>query len=95
MENQKTILICGATGFIGRNLTEHYSKNNKVVAVYNKRKPNYNHPNVKWIKADLRNPENIKDILNPYFTTKKNGTGLGLSIVNKIIKLYENSENKI
>ena len=28
---------------------------------------------------------NIKDILNPYFTTKKNGTGLGLSIVNKII----------
>ena len=29
--------------------------------------------------------ENIKDILNPYFTTKKNGTGLGLSIVSKII----------
>ena len=28
---------------------------------------------------------NIKDILNPYYTTKKNGTGLGLSIVNKII----------
>ena len=28
---------------------------------------------------------NIKEILNPYFTTKKNGTGLGLSIVNKIV----------
>ena len=28
---------------------------------------------------------NLKDILNPYFTTKKKGTGLGLSIVNKII----------
>jgi two-component system nitrogen regulation sensor histidine kinase NtrY len=27
----------------------------------------------------------IKKIINPYFTTKKNGTGLGLSIVNKII----------
>ena len=27
----------------------------------------------------------INEILNPYFTTKKNGTGLGLSIVNKII----------
>jgi two-component system nitrogen regulation sensor histidine kinase NtrY len=27
----------------------------------------------------------IKDILNPYFTTKKDGTGLGLSIVNKIV----------
>ena len=29
--------------------------------------------------------KNIKDILNPYFTTKKKGTGLGLSIVSKII----------
>jgi len=28
---------------------------------------------------------NIKNILNPYFTTKKEGTGLGLAIVNKII----------
>ena len=28
---------------------------------------------------------NIKEIVSPYFTTKKNGTGLGLSIVNKII----------
>ena len=27
----------------------------------------------------------LKEILKPYFTTKKNGTGLGLSIVNKII----------
>jgi len=29
--------------------------------------------------------KNIMEILNPYFTTKKNGTGLGLSIVNKIV----------
>jgi two-component system, NtrC family, nitrogen regulation sensor histidine kinase NtrY len=29
--------------------------------------------------------DNVKNILNPYFTTKKKGTGLGLSIVNKII----------
>ena len=29
--------------------------------------------------------KDIKEILNPYVTTKKNGTGLGLSIVNKII----------
>jgi len=29
--------------------------------------------------------DDLNEILNPYFTTKKNGTGLGLSIVNKII----------
>ena len=28
---------------------------------------------------------NIKNVLNPYFTTKKKGTGLGLAIVNKTI----------
>ena len=33
--------------------------------------------------GDLKN--SIKEILNPYFTTKKKGTGLGLAIVNKII----------
>ncbi len=32
---------------------------------------------------------NIKDILNPYFTTKQKGTGLGLSIVNKIINDHQ------
>ena len=37
------------------------------------------------IYEEADNKLNIKDILNPYFTTKKKGTGLGLSIVNKII----------
>ena len=35
----------------------------------------------------------IKDILNPYFTTKKNGTGLGLSIVNEIINDHNGELN--
>ena len=34
---------------------------------------------------------NIKDILNPYFTTKEKGTGLGLAIVNKIINDHKGS----
>ena len=35
--------------------------------------------------------DNLKNILNPYYTTKKNGTGLGLSIVNKIISDHNGS----
>jgi two-component system, NtrC family, nitrogen regulation sensor histidine kinase NtrY len=39
--------------------------------------------------------KNIKDILNPYFTTKEKGTGLGLAIVNKIINDHNGSINFI
>ena len=35
--------------------------------------------------------DNIKNILNPYFTTKKKGTGLGLAIVNKTINDHNGS----
>jgi len=34
---------------------------------------------------------NVKDVLNPYFTTKKKGTGLGLAIVNKTINDHNGS----
>ncbi len=48
-----------------------------------------NNHHIKIILTDngigFKRNSNIKEILNPYFTTKKNGTGLGLSIVNKII----------
>ena len=39
----------------------------------------------------LSNNINIKDVLNPYFTTKKKGTGLGLAIVNKTINDHNGS----
>ena len=35
--------------------------------------------------------DNLKNILNPYFTTKEKGTGLGLAIVNKIINDHQGS----
>lgn len=52
---KKRILICGATGFIGRNLVENLSKNkkNQVYAIYHRRKF-LKIDGVKWIKGDLR-----------------------------------------
>jgi len=48
-----------------------------------------NSDHIKFVLVDngigFSDKNNINEILNPYFTTKKNGTGLGLSIVNKII----------
>ena len=48
-----------------------------------------NNDHIKIIIVDngigFNQQNNIKEILNPYYTTKKDGTGLGLSIVNKII----------
>ena len=55
MAENKTILICGATGFIGRNLLDYYSNKTKynIRAVYNSRaKPN-GYEDVEWINADL------------------------------------------
>jgi len=39
--------------------------------------------------------DNVKDLLNPYFTTKEKGTGLGLAIVNKTINDHNGSINFI
>jgi nucleoside-diphosphate-sugar epimerase len=51
---KKKILICGATGFIGKNIANYFSKKNyEVICVYNKKKK-FNNKNIKWIKADLR-----------------------------------------
>ena len=54
----KKILICGATGFIGKNITLSLSKNNnyEIHAVRYKRPKYKTSDNVKWHKADLRNP---------------------------------------
>jgi nucleoside-diphosphate-sugar epimerase len=61
---RKNILICGATGFIGRNILENFSRLNKynLFAIYNFRKP-FKIKSVKWIKYDLRSPIKINKIL--------------------------------
>ncbi|MEW6681095.1 MAG: ATP-binding protein, partial [bacterium] len=35
------------------------------------------------------NEEHIKDVFNPFFTTKRKGTGLGLAIVKRIIDAHK------
>ena len=55
----KTILITGATGFIGRNLVEHYCKDNKIIAINHRREVKFRHPNVTWKFCDLRNPKHL------------------------------------
>jgi two-component system nitrogen regulation sensor histidine kinase NtrY len=61
---------------------------------------NENEENINFIIADNGLgfgilADNIKDILNPYFTTKKKGTGLGLAIVNKIVNDHNGKINFI
>jgi GDP-L-fucose synthase len=58
------ILICGATGFIGKNLVETLSKIKgvKVTAVYNK-KPPFSAQNVDFQRADLTISEDVNRVV--------------------------------
>lgn len=58
------IVICGATGFIGRNLVEHFSNRGdcEVVAVAHLR-PAYEQKGVRWVEADLRDPVGVNAIV--------------------------------
>lgn len=63
-KNKKRIIICGATGFIGRNLIEYYAKNKNydVIGIYNKR-PNFSLKNVSWKKVNLLDSNAINKLL--------------------------------
>ena len=63
MKNNK-LLICGATGFIGRNIVEKFAliPGFEVHAVSFNR-PEYDLPNITWHQADLRNPEDVERVL--------------------------------
>ena len=64
---KKKVLICGATGFIGRNILEKLVQNSsyQVTATYHRKKPfSIRHRgNLKWIKADLTNFRDVRALV--------------------------------
>jgi GDP-L-fucose synthase len=64
MKNKKKILVCGATGFIGKNAILHFSnkKQYKVFATYHIQKK-IKIKNVSWIKANLINQNEVDKVL--------------------------------
>lgn len=61
---KQKVLICGATGFVGRNLTEQLSRRDDLeVHAVRFQRPEYACPNVIWHQADLRRPEDIERVM--------------------------------
>tara|TARA_R110000824_G_scaffold54557_6_gene150561 strand:- start:4236 stop:5189 length:954 start_codon:yes stop_codon:yes gene_type:complete len=62
----KKMLICGANGFIGKNLVEHFSATYDIRAVDQLRtdcRPDAHPPNVEWMVADLRNSNDVARVI--------------------------------
>ncbi len=62
--NKKKILICGVTGFIGRNATEKFAQNPnyKVTGTYFNSSP-WHSKNVEMVKADLTQREDVERVV--------------------------------
>jgi GDP-L-fucose synthase len=56
----RRMVICGATGFIGRNLAEHFARagDYQVTGIHNRRPP-FECPGLDWIAADLTRPDDV------------------------------------
>jgi GDP-L-fucose synthase len=61
---KKKVLICGATGFVGRNMTEFFAKSGEYdVHAVRFNRPEYKCDGVTWHQADLRKPEDIERVI--------------------------------
>lgn len=63
--NKRKVLVCGATGFIGRNIVEFLAKRDDldIYGTYLKSKP-LDNPRIRMIKADLTNKDDISRVIN-------------------------------
>ena len=64
----KKVLVCGGSGFIGKNIIEYLKKKNyKIFATYNSKVPkkiDY----VEWIKSDLTSKNDVRKTIKKYDT---------------------------
>ena len=62
----KRILICGATGFIGRNILDYFydNQNYKIRATHFKREHPTNYEGVEWVRCDLRDAAALPSLLD-------------------------------
>ena len=60
----KKVLVCGATGFIGRNAVEHLAKRDDLeVHAVRFNRPEYDVPGVTWHRADLRAVDAVNELV--------------------------------
>ena len=62
----KNLLLCGANGFIGKNILERLSKNKNfhITATYLKSEPGEEKDNVTWVNADLRDYKDVNRVVD-------------------------------
>lgn len=62
---KQKVLICGATGFIGRNMVEQLSKRKDLeIHAVRFNRPEFACENVIWHQADLRNPSTVDQLIS-------------------------------
>lgn len=61
---KKKLLICGATGFVGRNMVEYFAKKPEFeVHAVRFNRGEYKIPGVIWHQADLKNPQELEKLI--------------------------------
>ncbi len=61
---ERTVLVCGATGFIGRNVTEALLQDPRyrVVATWHRTEP-WSAPGLTWVRVDLCDAEQVRRVV--------------------------------